>query len=259
MTKYCDATVDQFLENIKMEFETKHLGEGCSIVTPFYYPDFAAIELHIHQVGDGIMISDGGETLNMLFLNGLSVEKNKTLYREAKRVVSSHGVELRHSEIYIITDEKNLGRASQSILAAIQAVAYFIYKRRNIEHATFDDEVEKLFISNEVKYDYNYQIHGKANSHKIKFHVNSGKNLLVEPVSAATVQGARNKAKLVAFKWIDIRAVSPAMRFISVIDDREDKWNTLWSDDEAKNSIFTYSDEVIKWTSEQDKLVKILV
>lgn len=258
MTDYCDVTITQFLDNIKSEFEANKLNDECSIVTPFYYPDFAAIEIFVHQVGNRIMLSDEGETLNMLFVNGITLEKNKDLYREAKRIASSYGTELQNSEISVIANPNKLGEASQNILGAIQAISFLIYKRRNIEHATFDDEVEKLFISNEVNYDYNYSIHGHANNHKVKFHVNSNRNLLVEPVSAATIPGARSKAKLVAYKWLDIRQVNDTLRFISIVDDRNEKWSTLWSDDEARNAIYTHSDEVIRWTEEQDKLVDIL-
>lgn len=259
MTDYCDVVVAKFLENIKTEFESNSLDERCSIVTPFYYPDFAAIELFVQPVGDGILLTDEGETLNMLFLNGLTIEKNKELYKEAKRIALSHGVELNDSEISTIATSDNLGEASQNILSAIQAIAYLIYKRRNIEHATFDDEVEKLLISNEVRYDYNPTIRGKANNHKVKFHVNSNKNLLVEPVSAATVQGARSKAKLIAYKWLDIRQVNTVLKFVSIIDDREQKWDTLWTDNEARSAIYTHSDEVIRWTIEQPKLIDLLV
>ncbi len=258
-TNNCDAVVEKFLENLRSEFETHPTGDKCTIVTPFYYPTFGAIELFVRQVGKGVLLSDEGETLNMLFVNGLAIEKNKDLYREAKRIALSHGVELNHSDISIVSSPDKLGTSSQNLLNAIQAIAFLIYKRRNVEHGTFDDEVEKLLISNEVQYDFNYIIKGQASRNKIKFHVNSNKNLLIEPISAATIQGARSKAKLVAFKWFDIRAIDKNIRFVSVVDDRDEKWDSLWNDNEAKSAITTYSDEVIRWTTEQPKLIDMVM
>lgn len=257
-TEFCDIAVQKFIENMKSEFETYPVEDRCCIVTPFYYPNFGAIEFFLSEVGDRVLLSDEGETLNMLFVSGITIEKNKDLYKEAKRIASSYGVELSNSDISVISSPSELGTASQNLISAIQAIAFLIYKRRNVEQATFDDEVEKLLISHEVKYDFNYIVRGQANRNKIKFHVNSNKNLLIEPVSAATIQGARSKAKLVAFKWFDIRSVNKKLRFISIVDDRDEKWDSLWSDDEAKNTITTYSDEVIRWTIEQDKLVDLL-
>jgi hypothetical protein len=253
----CDSVVNKFLENLKVDFKIHHLENRCIIVTPFLYPDFASIELFLEPVGDNILLTDEGETLNMLFMNGLNIEKNKALYKEVKEIAQSHNVDVQHSAISITTNPDQLGEASQNILNAIQAIAYLVYKRRNIEQATFDDEVEKLLISNEVKYDSNYVIRGKANRHKIKFHVNSNRNLLIEPISAATIQGARSTAKLAAYKWLDIRQVNTILRFVSVIDDREQKWENLWSDEEAKNAIYTHSDEVIRWTIEQPKFIEL--
>jgi hypothetical protein len=140
----------------------------------------------------------------------------------------------------------------------LQAIGHILYKRRAISFNAFEDVVEKVFIANEVKYDYNYLIQGHANTHKIKFHVNTNRNVLIEPITAASFSSARNKAKLVAYKWLDIRQVNQVLRFVAVIDDRDKKWDNVWSDEEARRTIFTHSNDVIRWTEEQAKLINIL-
>jgi hypothetical protein len=254
----CNVVVEKLIESLEAEFETRPLRDGCAITTPFLYPDFASIEMYLEPVGNDLLLTDEGETLNMLFVNGLTIEKNKDLYKEAKQIARSRGAQLQNSAISIMTTPGQLGEATQSLLNAIQAISYLIYKRRNVERATFDDEVEKLLISNKVQYEPNFSIRGEANRHKVKFHVNSNRNLLVEPISAATIQGARTKAKLVAYKWLDIRPAHKMYKCISIIDDREGKWEQLWVDDEANSAIYTYSDVVIRWTTEQPKLVDLL-
>ncbi len=254
----CDITINQFIKHLQSGFDAYQLEDRCLIVTPFLYPDFASIEFSIQPVGDGYLLSDSGETINMLFLNGLTLETNRDMLKEIEQIARNHGVELNKSDISVIATEENLGEASQSLLNAIQAIGHILYKRRNISHITFDDEVEKLLIENEVKYDLNFVVRGEANTHKIKFHVNSNRNALIETVTAVTYQSARNKAIKIAYKWLDIRQINQTLKFITVIDDREQKWENVWGDDEARNTIFTHSDEVIRWVAEKPKLLDFL-
>jgi hypothetical protein len=255
----CDSTVDQFIRHLQSGFKAYHLDNRCLIVTPFLYPDFASIEYSIEPVGSGYLLTDNSETLNMLFANGLTIETNHDLQKQVSQIVKNHGAELTGSEISIIANIDNLGEASHKLLNAVQAIGHVLYKRRSVSFNTFEDEVEKVLITNEVKYDYNYLIQGHANTHKIKFHINSNRNVLIEPVTAATYSSARNKAIKVAYKWLDIRQVNQTLRFVTVIDDRDKKWETVWSDDEAQRTIFTHSNEVIRWTTEQQKLVGMLI
>lgn len=258
-TPLCDETINQFVGHLQTGFESYDLEDRCLIVTPFLYPDFASIEYSIQPVGDGYLLSDNGETLNMLFLNGLTVESNRDLWKQVSQIATNHGAVLDRTGISVIANENNLGGASQNLLNAIQAIGYMIYRRRNVSFVTFDDEVEKLLISNEVKYEPHYMIRGEAiQQHKVKFHVNSNRNLLIEPLTASNYQSARSKAIKTVFKWIDIGKVNPSLKFVTVIDDRDKKWETVWNDDEARSTVLTYSTEVIRWTAEQDKLIHLV-
>lgn len=257
-TPLCYSTIEQFIQHLQAGFDARQIESRCVIATPYLYPDFASIEYSVEQVGDGYLLTDNGETLNMLFLNGLTIEGNKELYRQVEQIAKDHGVELNRSEISVIANRDNLGEASHNLLNTIQAIGYFLYKRRTVAYTAFEDEVEKVLISNEVKYDSNFLIQGEANTHKIKFHINSSRNVLIEPLSAVTYSSARSKAIRIAYKWLDIRQVNKVLRFVTVIDDRENKWQDVWSDEEARNTIFTHSDEVIRWTIEQPKLIELV-
>jgi len=254
----CDSTIQQFIQHLQTGFDARQINDRCLIITPYLYPDFASIEFSVEPIGDGYLLTDNGETLNMLFVNGLTIEGNKELYKQVAQIAGNHGVELNRSDISIVANDGNLGEASHHLLNAVQAIGYILYKRRTIAYVAFEDEVEKVLISNEVKYDYNYFIQGVANTHKIKFHVNSNKNVLIEPVTAVTSSSARSKAIKVAYKWLDIRQVNKSLRFVAVLDDRDDKWDNVWSDDEARRTIFTHSDEVIRWNNEQQKFINLV-
>lgn len=258
MNDLCDTTIEQFIQHLQAGFTAYQTKERCIIVTPFLYPDFASIEYSIEPVGDGYLLTDNSETLNMLFANGLTVESNRDLQKQVEQIVKNHGAELNGSEISLIAKENNLGEASHKLLNALQAIGHILYKRRTVSFNAFEDEVEKVLITNEVKYDYNYFIQGHANTHKVKFHINSNRNVLIEPLSAATYSSARSKAIKVAYKWLDIQQVNKVLRFVTVIDDRDKKWENVWNDEEARKTIFTHSSEVVRWTTEQPKLIDML-
>jgi len=254
----CDLTIEKFTQHLKSGFTAYSVDNRCVIVTPFLYPDFASIEYSIEAIGNGYLLTDNSETLNMLFVNGLPVETNKEFLKQVSQIAKNHGAELSNSSISIVTDANNLGKASHNLLNAIQAIGHILYKRRSTQFNAFEDEVEKVLIVNEVKYDYNYLIKGHANTHKIRFHVNSGRNILIEPLTAMNYSSARGKAIRVAYKWMDIKEINQSLKFITVIDDREKRWENVWSDEEAWRTISTHSSEVIRWEAEQEKLIQML-
>jgi hypothetical protein len=229
----CESTIEQFLNNLSSDFDAQKYENGCLLITPYYYPDFAAIEIFIEPKKNGYILSDMGETLNMLFVNGLTLEKNNNLYKEAQRIANLYDAKLANSIIIIEADRAHLGLASNNLINAIQAIGYLIYKRRNTQYSSFDDEVEKFFLSNEVRYDFRFPVNGKSANHNIKFHINSHKNLLIEPVTASSIGRAKNKARVIAFTWLDIAQIHDVFRFVTVVDDRNDKWEKFWTDPEA--------------------------
>lgn len=255
----CDDFIKIIQSHLASGFESFKINEKCLIVTPFRYPDFASIEYSVKAINDKFLLSDDGETLNMLFVNGLTIENNKDLSNQIRRIAKSHKVEFNNSEISIISDQDDLGNASSNLINAIQAIGFILYKRRNITFDTFDDEVEKLLISNEVKYDSPFDVSGEAiYHHKIKFHINTNKNLLIEPITANSMQSARTKAIKTAFKWFDIEKVNQKYQFITVIDDRDKKWEEIWIDEEARKTVYTYSSKVFRWIEEQSKFLELI-
>jgi len=254
----CAEIVERHIETLQLGFETHPFGEGCVIVTPFSYPDLASIEIVVEPRGDSFLLTDEGETLNMLFVNGLTLEANKALLREAVAIAGKHGVTLQDSVISVRATKDDLGEASHRILSAIQAVGYMLYRRRHRSRPTFDDEVEELLLEHEVRYEPNRAVRGKANMHRIKFYMNENRNILLEPIAATTVGAARNKARAAAYKWLDIGLVDERYRFAVVIDDRRSLGQRVWSDQEARSTIETHSHVVVRWEAEAAKVVQLI-
>lgn len=257
-TSVCEKAVEQLIASVRSGFETYPADGGCVIATPFAYPDLASIEIYVREQGDQYVLSDEGETLNMLFVNGLSIEAGGTLVEEAKRVARSHGVTLDDSVVVTRATAEELGYASARLVNAMQALGYLLYKRRHNSRVRFDEEVEELLLENEVPYRPNYQVHGKANTHRFRFFINSDRNVLLEPISASSVGSARRKAELAAYSCLDIRQVESRYRFAVVIDDRRTLWDTVWSDAEARSALETHVDTVLRWEAERAQVVELL-
>lgn len=255
---FCNLVVEQLISHLESSFEIQPFENGCIIVSPFTYSDLASIEFAIEPIGGGYLLTDHGETLNMLFVSGLTVEPNRQLLNQVQHIANARGVQFERSALSVIASEEQLGEAAYQLLDAIQAVGFLIYKRKSHIYTTFDDEVEEFLIENEVVYDTDKIVRGRANTHKLKFFVNSNRNLLLEPISAATIPSARNKAKAAAYKFMDIREVIPSYRFTVIVDDREKRWETIWSDDEAFNAISVHADQVVRWVAQRDDLMKLV-
>lgn len=256
-TVLCTKITKSLLNHLQTEFRTQSTDHGCVIVTAFTHPDLASIEIFAETTTEGYLLSDEGETLNILFVSGLVIEDNKELLAQVRRIAEIHGVDFANSTLSIHATDDDLGQASQQLLSAIQAVSYLIYKRRQHSRTTFRDSVEELLLENRVIYTPNVVARGAANTHTIDFFINSDKNIFIESIAASSVITARNKAKDVAYKWLDLRRADPRPRFAVVVDDRERRWNTVWSDDEARSALTTYSDAVIRWTTERPQLIQL--
>ena len=77
----CREPINDYIFYIQNKFSSQKIENGCHISTPFLYPDFASIEFTIFTIGDKYILTDDNETLNMLYINGLSTESNKDLWR----------------------------------------------------------------------------------------------------------------------------------------------------------------------------------
>jgi hypothetical protein len=87
----------------------------------------------------------------------------------------------------------------------------------------FDDDVESLIIYKGVSYDVGFAVSGARESHTVKFHVNSGRNLLIQPGSSARETSARIWAEQWAYRFKDILSVHSDWRPVAVLDDRNQR------------------------------------
>ncbi len=248
------------VNQLQNSYQVQAIDDECLIITPFMTADAAPVEIYAQHKGNMFLLSDAGETLHQLFVNGVTVESNKALVHQVKLTADIYDVQFAESEMFVVSSYEQLGTAVQRLANAVQAVSYLVYKRSHRTRFRFEDEIEQFLIGHRVTYEPKYSIQGQANNHQIPFYINSSRNVLLEPISATTLTSARRKAKLTAYKWMDLRPrYGQQYKYTVVINDQELRQKKLWADGEARNTLSTYSTSVFDWSSDRVKLLEIVV
>ena len=247
----CEEMVTKYLGLLQGEFAVTPTEEGCFLSTPFIRPDGQGIEFEVRAISGGcISVSDMGDTLGYLYVNGLTLSRK--LISDVRDISKNHGVSLVHNELSIRMDADSIGSGLHELIQATMSVTSLIHKRRSGSRVQFNDEVESLIIDSGVTYDVGYRVQGQRESHTIKFHVNSGKNLLVHPLSASKEPGARSWAERLSYRFSDIQKESSQWRPIAVLDDREERAEA-WT----AHALTPVKEYAVKW-SEREGLQSML-
>jgi len=252
----CSQALKAFLQSLRESFDILPSEEGCVIVTPFLRSDNECVEIElIPQPNGGVKITDNCETIDYLFVNGLNISRSKELQRQIRRITKRFGVDLSGDEFVRLVNFGELGDAIHSFLGAVQEASYLIYRKVRRPPVTFDEQVEKFLIANDVAYDTEFKLQGKTREHIFRFYINERHQMLAEPLTATSYHAALVKAERLAYRWIDIRDLWPVHQKVAVIDDL-DKRSEFWVGNPL-NILLEYSNHVIRW-SQNEELMMVL-
>lgn len=255
----CSQVLEEYLNFIQEGFQCTSVGSDCVITTPFLNAEFAPIEIYVSQEGNLLRLSDEGEVAHQLFINGIEINGNKEVKDAILLAASVNEITYQNSELFLLSNIDRLGESLHRLVTTIQAISYLNYKINHRVSLKFDDEVEKILISNRVTYENKIALYGQANRHVIPFFVNSNRNILISPLTATSLPSARTKAKQVAYSWLDLsKKFGNLYRYTVVVDDKTEERKAFWADDEAKNALFTYSTYVFYWTNDKDGFIETI-
>jgi Domain of unknown function DUF1828 len=244
----CDPVIERYLATLKSDFFVIESVDECRVVTPYYRPDGDAIEIVLKKLDNGrLRLSDAGQTLDFLFLSGLNLDKNKQLLDEAIQIARRRGALLQNSEISLESNPESEGEALGKLISAIESVTYLIYRRVHRELKPFADEITEYLSDNQVDFQSSFTLQGKIVSHSVSLYLNSNKNLVIEPLSAITPAAARMRAERLAFEVRDVGDALPYVRFIGVIDDRDEERAEVWSDTKANSIVKAIFARLFVW------------
>lgn len=248
----CETIVDRYLADLRMGFEVSASEDGCFLSTPYTRPDGEGFEFEVRTLPDGrICMSDMGDTIGYLFVNGLTL--SQTLLASARQIAKTHGVSLQRNELNVEADANSIGEGVHGLTQAALSVSNLIHRRRTGSRVRFDDDVESFIIHSGVIYDVDYTLKGQRETHRIKFHVDSGRSLLIHPLVASTQAIGRSWAERMAYRFSDILMADEHWQPVALLDDRKtgaEVWNA--------HTVTPVAEYAIRW-SERDQLERKLV
>ena len=223
----CQTIVQQYVTAISDELEIEPHGDGCVITTPFMRPDGDFVELMAeHSQSGALRITDMGESLAFLHLSGLSLSQR--ILNDIRRVSTRYGVSLSLNELVVEVSDTSDFNPLHAIIQATMSVSSLIEKRRPNVRLQFDEVVEAEIIAQGRAYDPVFPVQGNRDRHIVRFHIDSGSQLLAQPFSQASEQAAR----AITERWF--------YRFTDILQ-RDDRWNcyALLDDRGARQAVWT--------------------
>ena len=225
----CEQLVSRYIDHLQGNFATRPTDEGCLIVTPFIRPDGEFVELtaEILDSNGDVQLSDMGDTIGYLYVNGLTL--SRTVMGEARDICRQFDVRLNGTELVAVSGrQQEIGDVFHQLLQSVLAVTDLIQRRRPQMRVHFDSEVESLIILSGTTYDSGYEVQGRDDKRTIKFHVNSDRNLLIQPLTAVSAGNALSWSERWAYRFHDILVVNDSWRCVAVLDDRGRR-SAIWT------------------------------
>ncbi len=243
-TKTCPDIVQRYLNLLADDFEVTPSDRGCYITTPFMRPDGDAIDLELTFFPNGsVRLSDMGDTLGYLDVSGIRL--TDSVLDKVRRIARRNGVDMWRGALLIDGDDAAQGDALLRLTHAVMEASCLIQSsRRSAGRIRFETEVESLILQSEAVYDVDFEVEGGKELHQFSFHVDSGRNLLIQPITAGNELYAHTWAERWAYRFQDTIAVCADFRPIAVLDDRDSRAD-VWTP-KAQAPI---RDEAILWTN----------
>ncbi|MDA0769788.1 MAG: DUF1828 domain-containing protein [Chloroflexi bacterium] len=249
MSITCTELLKDYVGNLESNFQVEPQDAGCLITTPFLRPDGDQVELLLEQRPDGkIYLTDMGDTMAYLQLCGLSLSRK--LISDAKRIGGRFGASINVNEVAVLTDETGVAEAIHDLIQAAMSIAALVEKRRPYVNLRFDDEVEATIIGQGKIYDSQFQVNGAKEPHVVKYHINSGLNMLIQPFSQVSEGPARNTAERWYYRFDDILHANPTWSIYALLDDRGNR-RQVWADPRVTLPLQGLVN-IIKWSDKED-------
>ena len=248
----CKDIINEYTDWLNRDFSISNENGKCNIVTSFLLPNNDCIELDVYNKDDGLIVSDKGETVDYLFLNG--IDMNHTRSNHIKAVMQRTGLKFNEDVIYgVAKNIQELPLVINSVISAVKDVSCLIYTASGREVSYFKEKIETFLDLHKIKYNTGYSIMGYSIKHNFDLAIIKNRINLIEPLSVFNSSRAISLAETVSFRFNDVKRVNDNVVSISCIDDSLDVWSP-----KPMNVLEKYSDHVISWNKDHDKIIDII-
>ena len=249
MSVECAHLIDQALNRLKLEFDCQPEGRGASVVTPYLHPDNSLVEVFVVEEDGGLRVSDQGETLRRLKLQGadpLATTKGRFM---AEQTVARLHVNLIEGRVERAVGHADAAEALLDVAAAAQALGGLIYTSRSMEPASFPQEVGSFLREHKVDFAARKPLDGQSGRvYRVGFCYSdpaTGAETVLEPLSPSGQGGMTRLVDKTVRMWVDLDV---NLKRVSLLNDIHLEWR---SHDEALLGRFS---TVARW-SEKERIL----
>lgn len=165
-----EKLIQSYVAYIHSNFNVEKIHHNTfEIITPFLDRRNDHISFYLEENKGSLRLTDGGEMLESLSLDGLEFKSPKKA-RELEITLNGFGIFKEQAELYILTNPNDFAKSMHSFIQALLSVNDLFVLTHNKTSGFFFDEVIKFFDEIDVRYTSNIQIEGKTHlEHKFDF------------------------------------------------------------------------------------------
>lgn len=243
--------IDGYCQWIKDNTKLKQLKDDwIEIITPYLDIHNDYISIYIKKDNNGYVISDRGYTIEDLEFSGCSVLNSENRKKLLHISLNGFGVQLnQQDELVLHASYDNFSFKKHNLIQAILSVNDIFYTVKQNITSLFYEEVENWFLDNDVRFSKNINLRGKTGfDYNFNFLINKSKKCDERVISLINTP-TKDKLKLTAFNYIDVKDSRPDTMGIVIINDTNKSDLT-----DAKRALDMYGIKSFGWSSREDNL-----
>jgi hypothetical protein len=224
-------TVRSRLANNSLVKEIDQLARGhVRIETALLYPDGGSIDVFVQggqQLLEGFDLTDFGQTTAWLLNVQVKPWESKKRQRFLEDAIRLYDVHQNGGALeYHIEDFEHLQEGVVRLAQACFRVSDLTFTRRSTQQSIFSEEVEEIFVDNELRYEPNVEVIGRYGKPvKIDYRVFGRKFLSsVLTLSAGNPTQAHIQSNELFRRWYDLGDPKLEQQHVTIYDDRKDAY-----------------------------------
>jgi hypothetical protein len=241
--------IQQYIDWLKERFTLEKIGEWYEITTPFLDPHNDYIQIYAKAEDDKILLSDGGDTLKDLELNGVYIDRSEKRKSELCILLNSFGIRRKDDELFLYSTRNNFPEVKHRLIQTILSVYdLFILAEPKIE-SFFIEDISTFFDEKDIRYIRTLSFTGKSGfSHQFDFSIPKTK-LSPERIIKAVNSPRKDVISSLLFSFEDTKSVRPESQGIMILNDTV----TIVSQD-IFQALNEYDLKAIPWSKKEQYL-----
>ncbi|MFP4529188.1 MAG: DUF1828 domain-containing protein [Candidatus Kapaibacterium sp.] len=245
---WVDTYLDEYYNWLRKHtfIDSNPKNDWALITTPFIGAFNDLIEIYVRKIGDRIILSDSGETINNLELQGVKFNRSKPRQDILNSILINYGIKQKNSELIAESNGNNFAQIKHNFISAILEINDLYVLSDHKVASIFKEDVRNYLEELGVIYTPDFICKGKTGlEFNFDFQI-AHQNSEIVIKSYNTI----NKSNLSTFlfSWEDIRPVREKstkkdVRAIAVINDTNQEIKPEYLD-----ALINKDAEYIEWT-----------